>query len=186
MSGAEHSAAAKAKWTRLFEFKYWNYWATEPFGLSLQYSLGKDFIEFLRYPLIGGQPTFLVGVLHIAVVAIAIFVLGRYLTRCFRNQQVIIDRSPTGFTVGAVLFGYGTLLTISCLPVYRHYLIITFPLMFVWLAQVVLQSMSANIGRRLLLSLCVIQFCISFLFLNYIHQVDRPIRGDYGMPYRLR
>lgn len=183
---AERSAAAKARWTRLFELKFWNYWVTEPFGFNLQYSLGNDFTDFLRYPILFGWPTYLVAVLHLVLAVILFMVIGRQVMNWWHDRTWKIDRSPTAFTVGAVVVGYGLLLTITGLPVYRHYLIITFPLMFVWLARLALQSMSPQQARRILTALCCVQAVVTILFLTFIHQIDRPICGDYGAPYRVQ
>jgi hypothetical protein len=81
------------------------------------------------------------------------------------------------------------------LPLHRHYMIILFPLQFVWLARLALGGtvvnapaagagrLGFNWGRSLLAVLVVCQGLITMQFLNYVH--DRPLlKGDYGVPYR--
>ncbi len=186
LTSADRSAAAKSQWFHPFELKFWNYWMTEPFGFSLQYSLGKDFSEFLRAPTIMGQPTYIVAGLHLILFVLLLLVFTRWIWRWCLNRTWSISRTPTDFTLGAVICGYGFLLTITGLPVYRHYLIITFPLMFVFVARMVFATFQPTNSRKLLTVLTVTQAFVTALFLNYVHQVDRPINGDYGAPYRVQ
>jgi hypothetical protein len=65
-------------------------------------------------------------------------------------------------------------------------MIITFPLMFVFVARMALSTWERRTGRRLLATLTIAQAGLTILFLSYIHQLDRPVRGDYGMPYRVQ
>jgi hypothetical protein len=182
---AQRSASAKSHWSRPLEMKYWVYWFTEPFGLHLQYSLGDDFGNFLRSPLIGGRPTYLVAGLHALLVIALIFVLGRYLCAAIRTGAWGLDRSPTGLIIGAIGIGYGLVLTLTGLPVYRHYLIVAAPVACVAIARVVLANFAVNNARRLLGGLCVVQASVSMLFLMFVHGIDRPIHGDYGTKYRV-
>jgi hypothetical protein len=67
-------------------------------------------------------------------------------------------------------------------------MVITFPLMFLWVARLAIaktgQSCDAlRLGRSLLFALCITQFLLSASFLGYIHTNQRFIRGDYGTPY---
>jgi hypothetical protein len=57
---------------------YYLRWVTQPFGLGLEYSLGPaDFAAFLRMPQIAGVSTWLIGALHLVLVALMILVLAR-------------------------------------------------------------------------------------------------------------
>lgn len=181
---APRSAAAKAHWWRIFELKFWTYWFTEPFGFSLAYSLGSDFQDFLRYPLLNNRPTYLVAGLHAILVAALVAVVAGWLRAVLRPGTT--QRSPTGMVLGASAIGYGLLLTLTGLPVYRHYMIVLFPLTFVWLARTALATFGPIPARTLLTGLTTIQACVSALFLGYIHRLDRPVRGDYGAPYRVQ
>ena len=44
-----------------FNFKWWNYWVSNNSGIVMEHFLGDHFWSFLGYPLIGRQPTYLVG-----------------------------------------------------------------------------------------------------------------------------
>ena len=168
-------------------------WVTEPFGLTLDYSLGKDFTDFLRYPLIGGQPTYLVAALHVATVLVIVAFLVSVLPRAWRERgrwkELLSGRtSPTTFAVNAVALGFGAVLTLSALPIHRHYMLIAFPMMQVWLAGLALADrrptrLGLTRGQALLASLCLIQFALAACFLGYVHGSERTIRGDYGTPY---
>lgn len=186
ITSAEHSAATRSRWFHPFEFRFWTYWVTEPFGFNLQYSLGNDFDRFMQSPVIGGQPTYLVGCFHLVMFVAMCWILARWLMGRMRSPITGIDRTQTGFSLGAIVWGYGTVLTFSGFPIHRHYMIITFPFMFVWLARVAMQTHSIGTARKLLTGVCVVQAGITGLLLCFLHQIDRPVRGDYGAPYRVQ
>jgi hypothetical protein len=174
-------------------FNYWVCWTSDPFGLDLRYSLGKYFAEFLTYPIIDGRPTHLVMALHVLLIVIWAVSLVRLAYLLWHDRQHLADRwigrsSPTAFTLSAALWGYGILLTLSLVSVTRHYLIILFPLEFVWLARLTLagSEQSAGVrrlGRGVLVTLCVAQLLISASFLNYIHVNQGAPDADYGVAY---
>ena len=185
-----HGPAHAVRWTRWITGHYFSRWIANPLGLTLEFSLGEDFWDFLRCPLFAGRPTYVVAALHGVIVALALAVLWRAWLRWWRGPRpqlaVLIGRhSPTAFTLAAALWGYGSLLTATSLPVHRHYVIVLFSLGFVWWARVALGSASGfrHWGRGLLLGLCVSEALLSVAFLAYVHQNQRHIRGDYGIPY---
>lgn len=180
---AERSASANAQWWRIAELKFWTYWLTEPFGLGLSYSLGSDFTDFLAHPLIAGRPTYLVGILHGVLLAALVVVIGAWLRNHWKGIPEV-DVTRTGFTIAAVAGGYGLLLSLTGLPVYRHYLIIAFPVTFVALARAAFAGFAPGTARRILAGLCAAQCAVTVLFLGYVHGRDSLIRGDYGLPYR--
>jgi hypothetical protein len=192
--------ASKIEWQQVLQFGYWPFWTSDavgagPFGLEpLRHSLGKQFPDFLTYPVVDGRPTHLVGGLHmfLMVVWVGVLVWAGYLV--WRDRQRLRERwigrsSQTAFTLSAALWGYGLLLTLSLIPVTRHYLIILFPLEFVWLARLVLadsaQSATARrLGRGLLATVFLAQLIIAASFLHYIHVKQSAMENeDYGVPY---
>jgi hypothetical protein len=173
----------------ILECKFWMRWFTEPFGHTLRYALGNDFKDFLRYPLWHGRATHLVWLLHMLIYAIAGVVLVRAAWEFWQNRRQWAawwagKESSSALLQSAALWGFGILLTFCCLPIHRHYLIVAFPLGFLWLAQLVLaRPQGARLSRSCLLILCVAQFSLSASFLGYVHHNQRIIRGDYGCPY---
>jgi len=165
--------AGAARWGHLLSGRFWLRFATEPFGLSLHYALGDDFVHFLRWP----SGTWIVAGLHLATVATALVIMVRGARDLWPGQD-----SPTALALGAALGGYGILLTATALPVHRHYMIVTFPLMFVWVARLALSRDGLRLGRRLLLVSCLAQGLISAAFLVWVHDHRGPIHGDYGPP----
>ncbi len=183
----------RLKWIRWLEFRFWLRWITEPFGLSLKYSLEPQFSEFLAYPLINGQPTYLVSLIHVLIMGVGSVVLARGGFRLWRERHqwrdlLVGTESATAFTQNAALWGFGILLTASSLHIHRHYMIVTFPLMFVWLARLALgdsghHSKTLKVGRTLLIGLCILEAVLSVSFLYYIHVNQGAIHGDYGVAY---
>src|SRR5262245_54892487 len=136
-------AISQRRWSHLVEGKFWLRWVTEPFGISLEYSLGEDFSDFLRYPVMAGRLTYLVGALHAVVCLAAVAVAARLAWVLWRERgrwgELAVGRgSPTAFTQNACLWGFGLVFTATLLPVHRHYMVITFPLMFLWVARAAL------------------------------------------------
>jgi hypothetical protein len=189
-------------WVHALEGKFWSRWILEPLGFGLDYSLNRDFFAFLRYPYLGRIPSYLGLVWHVVVGVIGAVIALRAVQR-FRSNALgtaFVGRSSaTAFAQSAALWGYGLLFTLSLLPLNRHYMIILFPLQFVWLAGLALwspRSQSLNIeardvaadlkfGRVLLTLLVVCQSCLTLQFLSFVH--NQPIiHGDYGVPYRVQ
>jgi hypothetical protein len=170
-------------WIHILEGRFWTRWVLEPLGFGLSYALEQDYTDFLRYPFLAGHPTYLVGLLHVLVIGIG-------LTLCVRTGRYVWDnrgkwsrpQSATALTQNAALWGFGILQTLSCLPIHRHYMVIAYPLEFLWLARLALLR-PTRVSRGLLATLCTVQFFLSAGFLSYIHSHDR-IHGDYGVPYR--
>jgi hypothetical protein len=168
-------------------------WFAQPFALEARPYLGKDFPDLLRYPLVAGRPTFLIGMCYLLLIALAVTVLiraGRWLWQQ-RGRWAHLWRgagSPTAFTVGAALWGFGIVFTLTLLPIRHYYMALAFPFVFVWFARLILASQltarTVFSGRAVLLSLCLIHLAITAGHLGYIHENRRrPIGGEYGIPY---
>jgi hypothetical protein len=181
------------RWVHALEGKFWVRWGTESFGLGIEYTLGRHFRDFLRWPLLGGRPTYLVALAHGMVGVTAAALVGRGAAALWRGRRRMARlwtgrSSPTAFTQGAALWGFGLLLTLSCFSIHRHYMIVLFPLEFVWVARLALArpagtSCRRRLGRWLLGALWAAQLLISTQFLVYIHKTQR-IDAEYGTTYR--
>jgi hypothetical protein len=191
-----HPSAGTASpigWVHALEGKFWGRWFTESFGLGIDYTLGAHFREFLGWPLVGDTPTYLVALCHAVIVGVAAFLLCRQAVWLWRGRRslagnLIGRESPTAFTQGAALWGFGLLMTLSCLPIHRHYMIVLFPLECLWVARLALQQpagsgpRAARAGRILLGTLWAAQLLISTQFLAYIHDTQN-VHAEYGPTY---
>jgi hypothetical protein len=181
------------RWVHACEMKFWIRWFTESFGFGIDYTFGPYFREFQRYPLLAGRPTYLVGLLHGLLVALALVLLARAVVFLWRErarwrEHWIGRDSASAFTQNAALWGFGLLLTLSSFSIHRHYMIVLFPLEFLWVARLALatsgrQPRSPRLGRALLLSLCLAQFLLSAAMLGYIHARQNFADTEYGIPY---
>lgn len=164
--------------------KYWIYWVTDSLGLGLNHSLGSDsFKDFLRYPLIGGWSTYGVGVLEAAMLVSGFFLFFS----AFKTEEFmkgIRDRSENGLIVNSVFIASGVLMALLGFRIYQHYLIMSFPLEWVWLAR--LNPGDSGKGRKLLAVLWAAQLLISVIFLGYIHVHHGVPTGDYGTAYQFQ
>ncbi|MFO0965375.1 MAG: hypothetical protein U0793_07290 [Gemmataceae bacterium] len=123
--------------------KFWFHWITQPLGLTIQYVLGHDFVDFLRYPLIAGHPTYLVGALYLCLAATVSWTAARAVTYLWHERrrigQILIGRDgPTEFATAACLWGFGIVMTLTAIKIHRHYMLVAMPLIFTWLASIIL------------------------------------------------
>ncbi len=190
------SGSQQASWIHPLKGLFWIRWFVQPYGFdTLNHSLGSDFWDLMRYPLIGNRPTFLVAGLHLLSAMLFARIGLPTLKRWWRDRRgwssMIVGRSsPTAFSLAAAFWGFGFLFAVTAIPYRYYYLLVSMPLMFVGAARIALAVEDINPCRLLrprssLFLLCVTQALISFAFLSYIHLQDRQIRGDYGIPYRL-
>lgn len=180
---------------RPLEGKFWGHWMSEPFCVGLNYSLGHDFHDYLSGPLLAGHRTYGVGILHGLAAGLGIWLLGKSLFGWWRNRtewqgwlEWWSGRSMfTTFLLSAVFWGFGLILSATCLRFYKHYLLLVFPLIMVWAARLALPMGATErqwaAGRRLLLALCVTNALITMAFLGYIHAHDGVPHGEYWMTY---
>ncbi|HEY7315311.1 MAG TPA: hypothetical protein VH643_38625 [Gemmataceae bacterium] len=181
------------RWVHACEMKFWIRWFTESFGLGIDYTFGPYFREFQNYPLLAGRPTYLVGLLHWLLGGIALALLARAAVVLWRRRdrwrECWIGRdSASAFTQNAAFWGFGLLLTLSSFSIHRHYMIVLFPLEFLWVARLALtageqQPRAPRLGRALLLALCLAQFLVSANMLGYIHSRQNFAGTEYGIPY---
>ncbi|HTU93671.1 MAG TPA: hypothetical protein VMF69_26565 [Gemmataceae bacterium] len=180
------------RWVHAFEMKFWVRWCLESFGLGIDYTFGPYFREFLRYPMLAGRPTYLVAALHCFLAAVALLLMFRAAVELWRQRRqwraLWIGRgSASAFTQNAALWGFGLLLTLSSFSIHRHYMIVLFPLEFLWVARLALPAEAGprplHLGRAFLLALCCAQFFLSANMLSYIHTRQNFAGAEYGVPY---
>lgn len=183
-------AAPHSRWSNVLDPRFYTAWFSIPFGVNLHDPLGRDFYTFLKYPLFAGMPTYAVALLHLVLLGTGIWVLAEGTVRLWAGRSawrtfMAGRESQTAFTQQAALLGFGGLMTLSGLPGHIHYLIIVYPLIFVWLARTVLNDAActtvALTGRQILAILCVLEFALSLLFLVFIHQNHGAPGGDFGI-----
>lgn len=183
---ASRYALANRSWSKLGSATFYRYWPTEPFGISLHYSLEGEFWSFLRGPHLGGTPTYLLAGLHLVLLGLMLALLVGGLVWAWRARPslggLFVGReSETSFVQSAYFWAGGLLFTLSLLTIHRHAMQLVAPLMCLWVARLGLRS--GTVGRWLLAFLVATQLLISASFLGFIHTHDGPIRGEYGTPY---
>lgn len=182
------NAGSSPAMSEKFSLQYWVLWVSDATGTGLDYSLRRDFKDFLRFPSIGDHPTYIVGVLHILAIVAGLAILFGAARRFFSSQGSKIGtllgrNSPTSIALGGSFFGFGILMTLAHVTIYRHYLILTFPLEFIWLGWLGMYQRNERFGRVALTAACIAQALISLSFLNYIHVRGGAPNGDYGIAY---
>lgn len=187
-------------WREMVQLKYWVFWITDPTGLHLGNPLGllrgpshwHQISDFVRYPVISGQATYLTGVAHVLAFGSTLWIFVRGLKSLWSKhrssreswkQTFIGKSSETAFLQNAALWGCGFILTITGVVIRRYYMTVTFPLEFIWLIR--LAGPQTRTGRNLLITLWIAELFISANFVGYIHVNQGSTQGDYGPAYHL-
>lgn len=172
---------------------YWQLWMSGPLGLGLSSSLGDhEFLDYLKYPIIGGTSTYVIGLAHLLILGLAGTALFRFLARAWREpvslENAILGKpgADTHLLLVAAFIGYGILLTlkVGLISIPRHYLLITFPLEWLFWVLIFQQAFSAARVRWLLLGLWSCQLTLSVGYLGYVHVNQGARTGDYGVGYQ--
>jgi hypothetical protein len=184
------SSSSAWDWRELVTPRVWLYGLGDSLGLGLDYNLGAaSFVDFLRYPRIGGVSTYLVASAY-ALIALAgcTFVAGGVVRawrarRRGRSAAAIHGADATSNALRATFLGYGAVVAMSGLLVQRHYLVVTYPLEWVLLAALALGV--EKHGRRLLAIVWAAELIVTASLLAYVH-AHGGAAGDYGVAYRLQ
>jgi hypothetical protein len=169
-------------WVALLVPKFFLHWLTTSLGINLGYALGRHFwTDFLPWPLVGQQPTYLVAIAHALLLGLGLWGLADWVRSQPRPLTVLLAPGLTGLGVGLRAAGLGTglLFALVGLPTPVHYLIVAFPWPFIWLA-----SLFPDQGWRWGVILGS-QLFLAIAFLLLIHQTGGFGDSDYGLVYRL-
>jgi hypothetical protein len=160
--------------------RYWFFWITDALGLGQNYSLKlPEYLDFMRYPLVAGHGTYLVAALHLLI----LFILGSivFQGRQKNRDPQSVEGPETREAIRVSFWGAGILMTLACFKIFRHYLIVTFPMEWVWFSSLGLRR--GPWGARALMIVWIAQLLLSISFLGYIHVNNGDPQGDYGTVY---
>jgi hypothetical protein len=185
-----------AGWNEIIQLKYWTFWLTNPTGLHLGNPLGilrgnshwAQISDFIRYPVIAGQATYLNGLAHAIALIATVWILARGIRSLYQNRKklpafVIGQSSDTTFVQNSAFIACGILMTATGIMIRRYYMNVTFPLEFIFLIQ--MAKPETRIGKNLLICLWITQLFMSANFVGYIHVNQGATQGDYGQAYHL-
>jgi hypothetical protein len=186
-------------WGEALQFKYWDFWIGDAFGLHLGNALGiyigdsqiEQLSDFIRYPIIAGQATYLVAVAHLAIIGCVIWTLlqfARWVSQEVRGgwsnfkRDIVGVESPSIFAKNSALLGSGILMTLTNVNIRRYYMMVTFPFEQFWISSFALKRHG---GKIMLAVLWTAQLLISAHFVGYIHVNQGSPKGDYGDAYHV-
>lgn len=176
------TAPTSRTWVALLVPKFFLHWFAGSLGVNLGYALGRHFwTDFLPWPLVGHQPTYLVAIAHALLLSLGLWRLGAWARSQPRPIATLVapGLTPLGFYLRAAGLGTGLLFALVGLPTPVHYLIVAFPWPFIWLASLFSDQ---GWGWRVILGS---QVLLSIAFLLLIHQTGGFGDSDYGLVYRL-
>lgn len=175
---------------RILQGKFFNYFLSNPLGFSFRNSLGGDLEEFLSFPRMQGEATYLnaaaYGVL-LSLVAISAWIAWQKLrqrTKGFHWSAGAISRfrencSQTDLLLVCAFLVCGLLTTLSCINITRYFFLCMWPLPALFFARLLVRH---QIGTKVLGALLVTHLFLSSGVLSYISG-KTTIRGEFGIPY---
>jgi 4-amino-4-deoxy-L-arabinose transferase-like glycosyltransferase len=172
---------------RLLQVRFWSFWFTEPFSLGLDHYLHHELADFLAGPTIDGQGSFLNAAGYVLCLGIGFYLVGSSMLRLWSPRCCGEKRplSQTSLLIRCACLIYGMILTLTFLPIHRHYLLVTFPVMFLWAARLALpegaSAAALRRGRIMLAILCCSFTLLSWQLLSYIHENQEA--PGYGKTY---
>jgi hypothetical protein len=185
-----HAGESKLSILHIFQFNYFIYWFIDPIGLNITYSLRESMKLFLGFPWINGMNTYLVALLHVALIVIAAFVIDgilRYAKKAIQHykQKQLLHRltdnqDTNGFYLIAILLGLGIIMTLSCIWIQPHYLIIAFPFPYIFVMRMLYPR------KKLMIATLILQLLLSIAFFSFIHQTQGTEDSDYGKTYKYK
>jgi hypothetical protein len=92
--------------------------------------------------------------------------------------------SESHLLLAAAFIGYGILLALNVGILPGHYLMVTFPLEWLWWTFIFKNAFSAHAMRWMLVGLWACQLILSIGYLGYIHVNQGAKTGDYGTGYQ--
>ncbi|MBS2033263.1 MAG: hypothetical protein JST54_35645 [Deltaproteobacteria bacterium] len=186
LSGQDHGPPWS--WEVVTNLRFWRLTFSDMLGTGLDYSLGRSYFDFLRYPISFQEfypAIYLQGIsltCGLAIIGFAVVSLWKRRAEWKTAWRWPWRASESSLAAFAAIFIFGTLLTVGGVYVHRHYLHITFPFEGLLLALLALNY--APKPRLWLAAIVIAQLGLSVTFLDYIHTNGGAPGGDYGRAYR--
>ncbi len=185
-----NAGASKLSILHIFQFNFFIYWFIDPAGLNITYSLRESIKQFVMWPSINGINTYLIALIHIGLIIIA----GCTISGIYKHIKKMIDlirqkqflktiasnHETNFFYLMAILLGLGILMTLSCIWIQPHYLIIAFPLPYIFVMRMLYPRI------KLMMATLVLQLLLSIAFFSFIHQTRGTTNSDYGKTYEYK
>lgn len=185
-----NSSESKLSLMHIFQFNFFIYWFIDPLGLNITYSLRGAIFDFLKFPNIFGINTYFVSIIHLGLLVFAVLVLNGIIRKVkslyvlMKNKKlftnVLSDTKSHNFYLLSILTGLGFFMTLSCVWIHPHYLIVAFPFPYIF----VVKMLYPNLKRIKLL--LIIQLLLTIAFIKYIHITQGPENSDYGKTYKYK
>jgi hypothetical protein len=171
--------------------QYWLLWITSSLGLGLDYFFQFETWRFLKGNIIN-------TIFFIIIVIVFCICVGLNLTNKLKKikpqnlvffiKNIFNSTDKEVMFLGAIFFGLGIIMTFAPFYIHRHYLIVTFPMMYLGIVKFILNIAEdckdrKKFARTLLLLLVVCQLCLSLNVLNYIHNHGGIVNGEFGVSY---
>lgn len=181
--GRPPSTSSPEPWWLRFRLEFYQYFLSDPFGLSGEYAIGKSLWRAMRWPILAGHATWLVLLAHAVLALTAAVLAGRAAVALWEQRRDLRSlvrggTSDTTLLLAAVLAGMGVLMTLPSISIHRHYMLATFPLQYVLVARVALRRPD---GERWLRVLFAGGAVVSYGLLAYVH--DSGENEEMGKTY---
>lgn len=154
-------------------------WLVDALGINTGYVFRPDWAAFLSGPHVGGIATSGMALAHVALIGIALCSIVRWLPTLRPRLLPAREHGDVWLWICAAAFGVTAFLMLAGVRARTHYLIVLYPLPFVWLAWLLLR----HGGVRLYHAALVLQLLITVAMLTQIHRDGGVPKGAYGVSY---
>lgn len=185
----DRPASPSSPWWLRFRLEFYQYFFSDPFGLSGEYAVGKSIWRAMRWPIVGGHSTWVVLLAHGVLSLTAAILAWRTLSALWEHRRDLRSllrggTSDTTLLLAAVLAGMGVLMTLPSISIHRHYMLATFPLQYVLVARIALRRPD---GERWLRVLFAGGVFVSYGLLANVHDVgeNEEMGKTYATQLRL-
>jgi len=185
-----NATQSKLSFMHIFQFNFFIYWFIDPLGLNMTYTLRGSIFDFMKFPWIKGYNTYLVTLIHLGLLIIAGYVLRgvfkkiKVLFILLKNKKlsssILSDKTSNNFYLFSIFIGLGFFMTLSCVWIHPHYLIVAFPFPYIF----IVKMLYPNLKRIKIL--LVLQLLLTMFFLKYIHNTQGTDKSEYGKTYKYK
>ena len=195
LTGAGATGSLPQKTFTLHFFKFWIedaigvenpfYFENPPFGVNhpgsgISFSLGPFIEAFWGDYYFANFSRWLILATSLLVYLKSLWPLIRSPEKA---KEILKPHSPTSQATLATLLGMGVVISAFPIPVFRHYLIVAYPLQWLFLVKLVIKNFKKH--QRVLLAIFFANLVLSVHLLYFLHINGGAPGGDYGPSFRV-
>jgi|694.fasta_scaffold09772_8 hypothetical protein len=182
---ANPSSPSNKKIFSFFELKFLWYTMIQGAGIDIFYHLGKSSLSFIKYPTFCGIDTYFTGIIYFLMI-VSIISGVYFLFKSWRwngfNQFLTLIQSNYTTQFCCISMLTLILITLTGANLFGHYLIVTFPFVFLYASYIIFKVPYFRIQVLFL----ILNTLTTLLFLLFIHTNQGCNDCEYGKTYKYK